>query len=142
MTFDQRDPAFIADPYPAFAALREAGEVHHHEQMGVAVAVSHAACSTVLRHRSFGRIWSDAKPVEQFMAFNLLHRNSMLENEPPTHTRLRRLVAAAFGRATSNACVPGSPTWPTGWSTNWSPRSPTRARATCSPTSPHHCRSR
>ena len=98
MTFDQRDPAFIADPYPVFAALREAGEVHHHEQMGVAVAVSHAACSAVLRHRSLGRIWSDVKPVEQFMAFNLLHRNSLLENEPPTHTRLRRLVAAAFGR--------------------------------------------
>jgi cytochrome P450 len=98
VTFDQRDPAFIADPYPVFAALREAGEVHHHEQMGVAVAVSHAACSAVLRHRSLGRIWSDVKPVEQFMAFNLLHRNSLLENEPPTHTRLRRLVAAAFGR--------------------------------------------
>ncbi|GGN00324.1 cytochrome P450 [Lentzea pudingi] len=98
MTFDQRDPAFIADPYPAFATLREAGEVHHHEQMGVAVAVSHAACSAVLRHRSLGRIWSDVKPVEQFMSFNLLHRNSLLENEPPTHTRLRRLVAAAFGR--------------------------------------------
>lgn len=98
MTFDQRDPAFIADPYPAFATLREAGEVHHHEQLGVAVAVSHAACSAVLRHRSLGRIWSDVKPVEQFMSFNLLHRNSLLENEPPTHTRLRRLVAAAFGR--------------------------------------------
>ncbi len=98
MTFDQRDPAFIADPYPAFAALREAGEVHHHEKLGVAVAVSHAACSAVLRHRSLGRIWSDVKPVEQFMSFNLLHRNSLLENEPPTHTRLRRLVAAAFGR--------------------------------------------
>ncbi|RDI18750.1 cytochrome P450 [Lentzea flaviverrucosa] len=98
MTFDQRDPEFIADPYPAFAALREAGEVHHHEKLGVAVAVSHAACSAVLRHRSLGRIWSDVKPVEQFMAFNLLHRNSLLENEPPTHTRLRRLVAAAFGR--------------------------------------------
>lgn len=98
MTFDQRDPAFIADPYPAFATLRAAGEVHHHEQMGVAVAVSHAACSAVLRHRSLGRIWSDVKPVEQFMSFNLLHRNSLLENEPPTHTRLRRLVAAAFGR--------------------------------------------
>lgn len=98
MTFDQRDPAFIADPYPVFAALRETGEVHHHEQLGVAVAVSHAACSAVLRHRSLGRIWSDVKPVEQFAAFNLLHRNSLLENEPPTHTRLRRLVAAAFGR--------------------------------------------
>lgn len=98
MTFDQRDAAFIADPYPAFAAMRAQGEVHDHDGLGVAVAVSHAACSAVLRHRSLGRIWSDAAPVEAFTSFNLLHRNSLLENEPPTHGRLRRLVAAAFGR--------------------------------------------
>ena len=58
----------------------------------------HAATSAVLRHRSLGRVWSDVKPVEAFTSFNLLHRNSLLENEPPTHSRLRRLVAAAFGR--------------------------------------------
>ncbi|PRY45987.1 cytochrome P450 [Umezawaea tangerina] len=96
--FDQQDPAFIADPYPAFAALRERGEVHWHEGLGVAVTLSHAAGSAVLRHRSLGRLWSDVKPVEAFTSFNLLHRNSLLENEPPTHGRLRRLVAAAFGR--------------------------------------------
>ncbi|KAA2257128.1 cytochrome P450 [Solihabitans fulvus] len=96
--FDQEDPAFIADPYPAFAAMRDRGEVHWHAGLGVAVAVSHAACSSVLRHRSFGRIWTDARPIEAFTSFNLLHRNSLLENEPPTHGRLRRLVAAAFGR--------------------------------------------
>ena len=98
MTFDHRDAEFIADPYPAFASLRSAGEVHFHEGLGVAVAVSHAACSAVLRHRSLGRLWSDAAPVEAFQSFNLLHRNSLLENEPPVHGRLRRLVAAAFGR--------------------------------------------
>ncbi|MEU5691015.1 cytochrome P450 [Actinosynnema sp. NPDC020468] len=96
--FDQHDPAFLADPYATFAALRERGEVHEHPGMGIALAVSHSACQAVLRHRGLGRIWTDAKPVERFTAFNLLHRNSLLENEPPTHTRLRRLVAAAFGR--------------------------------------------
>ena len=30
--------------------------------------------------------------------FNLLHRNQMMENEPPEHTRLRRPVARAFAR--------------------------------------------
>jgi cytochrome P450 len=30
--------------------------------------------------------------------FNVLHRNQMMENEPPEHTRLRRPVAAAFSR--------------------------------------------
>jgi cytochrome P450 len=98
MPFDPSDPAFAADPYPTFATLRAAGPVHHVPKLGMAVAVSHAACSEVLRDRSLGRIWSDATPIERFTSFNLLHRNSLLENEPPTHTRLRRLVSAAFGR--------------------------------------------
>ncbi|MCP2332873.1 Cytochrome P450 [Actinoalloteichus cyanogriseus DSM 43889] len=96
--FDPADPGFLADPYPTFARLREAGEVHWHEGLGLAVAVSHTACSALLRHRSLGRVWTDARPLEAFVDFNLLHRNSLLENEPPTHTRLRRLVAKAFGR--------------------------------------------
>jgi cytochrome P450 len=96
--FDPRDPGFLDDPYPSFAALRARGEVHRHEGLGLSVAVSHAAASAVLRHRGLGRIWTDATPAEQFVSFNLLHRNSLLENEPPVHTRLRRLISAAFAR--------------------------------------------
>ncbi len=96
--FDPADPLFLADPYPVFDTMREAGGVREHEGLGMPVAVSHAACSAVLRHRSLGRIFSDATPLRQFPAFNLLHHNSLLENEPPTHIRLRRLVAGAFGR--------------------------------------------
>jgi cytochrome P450 len=96
--FDPRDPAFLADPYPSFARLRERADVHRHDGLGLSVAVSHAACSTVLRHRSLGRIWRDAEPLERFASFNLLHRHSLLESEPPTHTRLRRAIAGAFAR--------------------------------------------
>ena len=96
--FDVTDPGFLDDPYPAFAELRATGEVHQHPGLGLAVAVSHAACSAVLRQRGLGRIWTDARPVERFVSFNLLHRNSLLENEPPVHTRLRRSVSWAFGR--------------------------------------------
>ncbi|WP_158888467.1 cytochrome P450 [Amycolatopsis anabasis] len=96
--FDPGDPEFLADPYPAFARLRATGEVHWHEGLGLAVAVSHAAASAVLRHRDLGRIWTDASPAERFTSFNLLHRNSLLENEPPEHTRLRRSIAGAFAR--------------------------------------------
>ncbi|SDJ43197.1 Cytochrome P450 [Actinokineospora alba] len=98
MTFDPSDPAIVADPYPAFAELRARAQVHWHDGLGMAVAVSHAACSTVLRERSLGRLWTDAAPAEAFTAFNLVHRNSLLENEPPTHTRLRRLISTAFAR--------------------------------------------
>ncbi|MDI5979091.1 cytochrome P450 [Amycolatopsis magusensis] len=96
--FDPSDPEFLADPYPAFAELRRQGPVHRHDGLGLAIAVSHPAASAVLRHRSLGRIWRDATPAEQFVSFNLLHRNSLLENEPPAHTRLRRLVSSAFAR--------------------------------------------
>lgn len=96
--FDPTDPGFLADPYPAFHALRERGPVHHHPGLGLHVAVGHAACDQLLRDRSLGRIWIDREPADLFPAFNLLHRTSILENEPPTHTRLRRLVAGAFGR--------------------------------------------
>jgi cytochrome P450 len=80
-TFDPADPAFLADPYPAFAALRSTGPVHPHPGLGMPVAVSHAACSQLLRGRALGRIWADAQPADEFGAFNLLHRNSLLERE-------------------------------------------------------------
>jgi cytochrome P450 len=96
--FDPSDPEFLADPYPEFARLRLAGDVHRHDGLGLAIAVSHAAASAVLRHRGLGRIWTDATPAERFVSFNLLHRDSLLENEPPVHTRLRRVISAAFAR--------------------------------------------
>lgn len=96
--FDPADPEFIADPYPVFAELRKQAPVHRHDGLGVAVAVSHAACSELLRQRSLGRIWTDKQPADAFAAVNLLHRNSLLESEPPRHTRLRTLISTAFAR--------------------------------------------
>jgi cytochrome P450 len=96
--FDPADRAFLADPYPAFAALRARGPVHPHPGLGLAVAVSHGACSELLRSRDLGRIWADAEPAANFAAFNLLHRNSLLEREGPSHARLRGAVAGAFNR--------------------------------------------
>ena len=98
MIFDPSDPAFVADPYPTFAALRAEALVQWHEGLGQYVALSHASADTVLRDRSLGRIWRLRWPEESLPAFTLLHVNSLLENEPPTHTRLRRLVSAAFTR--------------------------------------------
>ena len=98
MPFDPVDAAFLDDPYPTFAALRAVAPVHEHPLLGMPVAVSHAACSDVLRGRSLGRIWADAEPAADFPAFNLLHRNSLLEREGESHDRLRALVAGAFNR--------------------------------------------
>lgn len=96
--FDATDPAFVADPYPTFAALRAQAPAHHHPGLGMVVALTHADCSALLRHRDLGRLWHDVQPADDFAAFNLLHRNSLLESEPPRHTRLRRLISSAFAR--------------------------------------------
>ncbi|WP_306212105.1 cytochrome P450 [Actinoplanes sp. RD1] len=95
---DLNDPEFIRDPYPALARLRESGPVTWHEPTGTFLAASHAAVHAVLRDRRLGRFWTDREPAGLWEPFNLLHRHQMMENEPPTHTRLRSLVAGAFGR--------------------------------------------
>jgi cytochrome P450 len=107
MSFDPADPAFLDDPYPAFAALRAMAPVHDHPSLGMPVAVSHAACSQVLRGRDLGRLWVDAEPAAEFAAFNLLHRNSLLEREGEPHDRLRALVAAVFQRGHTARLEPG-----------------------------------
>jgi cytochrome P450 len=95
---DLTDPAVAADPYPAFARLREAGPALWHEPSRRWLVPRHGSAGAALRNRHLGRIWSDRDPAARFEPFNLLHRNQMMENEPPEHTRLRRLVAQAFGR--------------------------------------------
>ncbi|MET0422348.1 MAG: cytochrome P450, partial [Actinoplanes sp.] len=72
--------------------------VSWHEATGRWLAASHAAADAVLRDRRLGRLWRDREPADAWEPFNLLHRNQMMENEPPVHTRLRSLVAKAFGR--------------------------------------------
>ena len=98
MDFDPLDPAVLADPYPTFAAGRAAGRVAWSAALGTYVTFGHAEADAVLRHRGLGRLWTPRWPGEPLAAYTLLHVHSMLENEPPTHTRLRRLVAAGFGR--------------------------------------------
>ncbi len=95
---DLTDPAVVADPYPAFAAARALAPVQWHEGLGLWLAFTHAESNAVLRDRRLGRIWQDRTPEERFTSFNLVHRNAILEMEPPEHTRLRRLVSAAFAR--------------------------------------------
>ncbi|WNV75884.1 cytochrome P450 [Geodermatophilus sp. DSM 44513] len=95
---DLADPAVVADPYPAFARARAVAPVQWHAGLGMWVAFTRAECDAVLRDRRLGRIWRDREPADRFAAFNLVHRNALLEMEPPDHTRLRRLVSAAFAR--------------------------------------------
>jgi cytochrome P450 len=95
---DLTSPELVADPYPALAEERARGPLAWHEQSGTFLTFDHPTASAVLRDRRLGRIWKDREPAAYLEPFNLLHRHQMMENEPPEHTRLRRLVASAFNR--------------------------------------------
>lgn len=88
----------IADPYPFLAEERSQHAVAWHEPSRMYLAFDHATVSAIQRDRRLGRIWKDREPAAYLEPLNLLHRNQMMENEPPEHTRLRRPVAAAFNR--------------------------------------------
>jgi cytochrome P450 len=100
-----RDPGFFNDPYRAYAVIREASPVFIWEDYGFWCFARHADVSALLRDRRFGRQishlmsqaelgWPEPKP--HLAAFDALERHSILELEPPEHTRLRNLVNRAF----------------------------------------------
>ena len=95
---DLDNPAVVADPYPSFTRMRAEGRPVWDDGVGMWLAFRYDDANAVLRHRSLGRIYRPREPEDVWETFNWLHEDALLENEPPKHTRLRRLVAAAFAR--------------------------------------------
>jgi cytochrome P450 len=93
--FNPADPAFVADPYPAYARLREAGP-QWCESAGVWLISRHVQVQSLLRDRRLGRIFRPREPAERFASWNMINQLNMLELEPPDHPRQRRLVSRAF----------------------------------------------
>jgi hypothetical protein len=91
------DPAEILDdPYPTYARLRAEAPLWWHEQTGMWLVSRHRDVDALLRDRRLGRVFTPCEPVARFAAWNLLNEHSLLELEPPDHTRLRQLVARPF----------------------------------------------
>ena len=102
---DFADPTFLTDPYPALEALRESAAVLHDERLQRWLVTRHADVRACLRDRRLGRnfrhVGSEkefaAEPLDaRWSAFWDVERWSLLWLEPPEHTRIRKLVAAAF----------------------------------------------
>ncbi|MCV2869848.1 cytochrome P450 [Defluviimonas sp. WL0002] len=93
------DPGFIQDPYPFYEKARAGGSLFFWKDYGLICATSAAVVGAILRDRRFGReVPSESRaPVAQHLApFYAVEAHSMLELEPPRHTRLRSLVLRAF----------------------------------------------
>lgn len=98
-------PAFLADPYPVFTALRAAGRAVHHPDRDLWLLGHFADVHAALRHRGLGRIHSHRFTDAEFGRPDSVHthprweeseRWSLLNLEPPDHTRIRRLVSNVF----------------------------------------------
>ena len=112
--FDPFAPGFTEDPYPQYARQREARPVEHHE-LGFWVLWRHADVDALLRARLSveDRNASNAGPMhelyEQVYGEDQGGRRgglSMLDRDPPDHTRLRRLVSSAFTPRRIEALAP------------------------------------
>src|SRR4051794_14886771 len=97
-------PEGKADPYPGFATVREATQIHH-SALGVKAATRYDDVSAILRDNRFGRAEQRLDPRcsasrERSSTTATPTRaesvSRLLELDPPDHTRLRRLVAKAF----------------------------------------------
>ena len=98
---DMRDPGFRDDPHPILRALRERGRVER-DVLGIWLVCSHADANSGLRSPRLSREpWRSPvyRQLRPFLADSVLERlveQWMLFNDPPKHTRLRRLVNGAF----------------------------------------------
>ena len=99
---DPTDPEFVGNPYDFYREIRALGDFVFWEDYGIVVSTTHVATSALMRHPRLGRKPVAVPPeatgdgLENFMA---LERYSLLELEPPDHTRIRRAAMRGFDRA-------------------------------------------
>ena len=101
LLFELTQPTGREDPYPRYEVLRRTAPLAFAED-GAMVLTRYADCHAVLHDPRFGR----TEPDELFGSFGFPNwrefaalrtlNTSMLNVNPPLHTRLRRLVSKAF----------------------------------------------
>ncbi len=104
LRLDPHELRFYQNPYQAYAWLHETSQAFFWEEFGFWCFAGFDDVSKLLRDRRFGRENPDGPPSAQpagsprfhFRHFDALEEHSLLEREPPIHTRLRTLVNRAF----------------------------------------------
>lgn len=105
LSLDGRDPAFYSNPNAVYAALHAQSPTFYWEEQKQWFFIGYDHVNGLLRDRRFGRqILHVAtreelglpQPLPHLKNFDLAEQYSLLELEPPEHTRLRTLVNRAF----------------------------------------------
>jgi unspecific monooxygenase len=103
--FDFFSKEFIEDPYPAYDKLRSEVPIFYSEEWQLWFFTRYRDVHSLLRDRRVGRQilhvatreelgWPEQSEI--YEPFNKFHYNTLMETEPPVHTRLRALVHKAF----------------------------------------------
>lgn len=103
LRLDPHEPRFVQDPYAAYDWLHGQGGTFFWEDFGFWCLGRYDDVNRLLRDRRFGRerpggylaVAADGGRAH-LAHFDRIEANSMLELEPPVHTRLRTLVNRAF----------------------------------------------
>ena len=118
--FDPYQPEFLANPYPVYAHLRKHTPIFYDRRWNLTFFARHADVERMLRDRRFGRdirhvpqaaarvdpqVYERTYPP-QYPVWTRLIRDSFIDLEPPSHTRIRRLVQWAFTRRASRSYRP------------------------------------
>lgn len=104
LSLEPRNPAFVQDPHATYAELHAAGSSFYWKQFGMWCLGGFDDVNRLLRDRTLGRQSPTGIPDSRSVgsdrshltAFDAIETHSMLELEPPVHTRLRALVNRAF----------------------------------------------
>jgi cytochrome P450 len=105
LDFDPGAPGFLRDPYPELNRVRESARVFYDADRARWFVTRHEDVRSCLRDKRLGRNFRHllspqeigVPPLDpRWQAFWDSERWSLLWLEPPDHTRLRKLVAAAF----------------------------------------------
>lgn len=98
---DLRDPGWLTQPRAMARRLRARGRVHR-DTLGLWLLTGHADCRAVMQSSRLSRdprrsrAWAATRPFVAGSALEQAAERFMLFNDPPVHTRLRRVVSAAF----------------------------------------------
>ena len=104
--FNPFEPGFTDDPYPAYRRVREGDEVHR-SPFGFWVLTRHDDVSAILRSEHSVDVRQAAADSPARIQFDVMSSTgsdvgldafglSMLDRDPPDHTRLRGLVSKVF----------------------------------------------
>lgn len=98
------DAAFLANPYPTYAALREAGPIHWSDEFfgGAWLLTNHDDVEMALKDPRFSAqrtgAWVKDREEErgELSSFQRLFARALLFLDAPDHTRLRKVLNAGF----------------------------------------------